>query len=166
MGHANKVMNLVMEGRYAEAWAHGTEPDARPPVGTDLNEFYKKRERVRGSMLPPMAQLNVFTTVPPVSTFVKDNQKGKLEYVGYVAYPREDPFFEQVGCDYRYTPLESGDPPTLFRIVLLRRDYKAKGGVQWRFRRWEPLDGSAEGMVQVPVIPSKPKGQGPDVQKD
>ncbi len=139
--HSDVLMETVLAGRYAEGWEYGTEAPARQPKGTDLEKFYLIEDSVPGLMAPPAVMLAAWCESPPVYSIFQDNGKGKLTFLGYEEYTRQDPFWESVGCVYKYESVTPDYQDTFFRVQFMRRVYPSKLGVQWRFRRWEQISG-------------------------
>lgn len=152
--HSQIVTECVMNGEFFKVWEYMKEPFIRWPKETDLSYVYSRefhQKEGKGGAKSPYVLLNAWTAIPPVSIIRRDNREGKMEFIGFKDYTRGeiDPHYEQVACDYLYTPAKKAISPSLFRIIFLRRDYGGNAGVQWRVRKMQVLEGeSFSGVIE------------------
>jgi hypothetical protein len=147
--HSRLIGELLMEGRYAEAFEYSIRPQQRKPQGTDLQEFYRIPDKP--DRPPPGLDLLAWITQPPISVIEEDRRRGKLRFLGFGRYPRPDPFVEASACIYRYEPQAPELEPSTFQMIMLRRKFKGSLDVSWQLYFLDILAGpqAEEKMVQI-----------------
>ena len=158
------IGNLLMEGRYPEAFEYSIMPGERQPKGTDLKEYYLSSFRDGG---PPPTQNQIqflqWINQPPISIFRNDQHQGQLKQIGHGSFKLTDPFAESATCIFRYEPRTPGLEASTFQMVFVRRRIKDSRDANWRLLLFEVLAGPKveNKMIQIGGPPTDTMG-GPE----
>lgn len=158
--HTLVIANLIMEGRYGEAYEYSIDPQLRKPEGTDLAAYYNINVSSKPTVPPPSMEIKIWQAVPPLEIIEKDNRRGKLRFIGYDQYKKlNDPFWEPLACVYKYEPASPDLDATTFQMVMLRRRNTAAKNTNWRLYLFDILAGPRAEKKQITIGGPAPEGE-------
>lgn len=137
--HSRVIADLIMNGRYAEAFEYSIDPPRRQPKGTNLVQYYAMPDRAAAP--PPGLDVLVWKAEVPLSVMEEDDRNGALYFEGFGRYRITDFRATAVTCIYRYEPALPELQATTFQMVFVRKKFKEPLGVAWRLYLFDVLSG-------------------------
>lgn len=136
--HEQQLLEYIRNDMLEEVHSTCLAAAARPEEGTDLVQFYTRKDVPPLHMKSPVVNINFWLSVLPMSRFCEDELNGTFIYEGLIKSRQEGREWK-VTHRYLYQPKSTSLEPIRFDFEMTRQDYVIGKRYLWRANlRWVP----------------------------
>jgi hypothetical protein len=136
--HEQRLIDYIHNDLLEELHSTCLAAGSRPGEGTDLVQFYTRKDVPAQHMKSPVSNINFWLSVLPMSRFCEDELNGTFVYESLIKSRQEGREWK-VTHRYLYQPKSTALEPLRFDFEMTRQDYVLGKRYLWRSNlRWVP----------------------------